>query len=476
MTTKLGILMVALLLVFSAHALPGDIDGDGIADGVDNCPNIANAGQEDVDLDDIGNPCDDDHTTHGVIRNKIVDIQFTLANKIQSYDQEQAVLAFAPLEDDAAAVDKLRLLLVDVIQMGLEIAQTKDEVVATGSQALLAHFNDIEPEVTRANFEVDIRDAITNWENDDPDLDGVLNKDDNCPAADNLDQLDTDGDSIGNACDNEPNDGPLADEDNDGVQNAQDQCPNTPAGEAVNAVGCAASQLDTDNDGIADGVDNCVAHANADQADADGDGIGDACDGVAEQPAEDPGVCGAFTAQADEMRLKYREYDDRYDSKKRRYQKALDEDDSSDERRYERDLRDIDDDLDNLDEDVEDLIQDVEDSDVCVGADRSLILDRLEDTEDDIARLRNRIKNLLDEDDDRPVVNYNSYVPPPQPVVQQPAPTQIVFEPFEFPTQQEPVVQERSGWEDMRVYAWIAAGIVIFFALIVFFIAVLVKK
>ncbi|MCG8670047.1 MAG: choice-of-anchor J domain-containing protein [Pseudomonadales bacterium] len=35
---------------------------------------------------------------------------------------------------------------------------------------------------------------------------------------------------------------------------------------------------DQDSDGIADGVDNCPATANADQADADTDGVGDACD------------------------------------------------------------------------------------------------------------------------------------------------------------------------------------------------------
>ena len=38
-----------------------------------------------------------------------------------------------------------------------------------------------------------------------------------------------------------------------------------------------ARQIDVDGDGIANGVDNCPAVANADQKDTDGNGIGDAC-------------------------------------------------------------------------------------------------------------------------------------------------------------------------------------------------------
>ena len=36
---------------------------------------------------------------------------------------------------------------------------------------------------------------------------------------------------------------------------------------------------DTDNDGIADGLDNCIDVPNPDQADTDGNGVGDACNG-----------------------------------------------------------------------------------------------------------------------------------------------------------------------------------------------------
>ncbi|MDP6922619.1 MAG: Ig-like domain-containing protein, partial [Lutibacter sp.] len=49
----------------------------------------------------------------------------------------------------------------------------------------------------------------------------------------------------------------VSDDDNDGVTNDVDQCPDTPAGEMVNANGCSDSQLDDDNDGVTNDVDQC---------------------------------------------------------------------------------------------------------------------------------------------------------------------------------------------------------------------------
>jgi predicted extracellular nuclease len=71
----------------------------------------------------------------------------------------------------------------------------------------------------------------------DRDGDGVLDDGDNCVAAGNADQVDTDGDTEGDACD-----------------------------------------ADDDNDGVLDAADNCRVVVNADQLDFDRDGLGDACD------------------------------------------------------------------------------------------------------------------------------------------------------------------------------------------------------
>ena len=40
--------------------LDNDLDGDGISDDIDNCPGEYNPGQDDHDLDKLGNECDDD--------------------------------------------------------------------------------------------------------------------------------------------------------------------------------------------------------------------------------------------------------------------------------------------------------------------------------------------------------------------------------------------------------------------------------
>jgi photosystem II stability/assembly factor-like uncharacterized protein len=94
-----------------------------------------------------------------------------------------------------------------------------------------------DPAVTQEGAIIDDL-VVTGFEDDeDDDNDGILDVDDNCPLVGNANQLDTDGDGLGDVCD-----------------------------------------PDDDNDGILDLEDNCPLVANADQADGDGDGIGDVCD------------------------------------------------------------------------------------------------------------------------------------------------------------------------------------------------------
>jgi parallel beta-helix repeat protein len=102
----------------------------------------------------------------------------------------------------------------------------------------------------------------------------------------------------------DPDHNPAADTDGDGVLDGSDACALTPAGEVVDASGCACSQkicldgepyplaigicnpttavcevlADADEDGIPDDQDNCPNAYNPEQYDCDGNGAGDQCE------------------------------------------------------------------------------------------------------------------------------------------------------------------------------------------------------
>jgi hypothetical protein len=221
----------------SISAVAADQDGDGVSDDLDNCVFVANADQKNNDDDEVGDLCDNDDDNDGIVDT---------------------------LDGDPFTPDGTNLVLeTDSDDDGLKNDADNCELVANPDQ--LDTDEDGQGDACDSDDDndglTDVEEAAigTNALLVDSDADGDSDSDDNCPLVANEDQLNTDGDVLGNVCDD--------DDDNDGLTDVEEE-----------AIGTNPLEIDSDDDGASDGADNCPLTANADQQNTDGDDTGDACD------------------------------------------------------------------------------------------------------------------------------------------------------------------------------------------------------
>ncbi|XP_067016443.1 cartilage oligomeric matrix protein-like isoform X3 [Acropora muricata] len=190
-----------------------DLDGDRYTNDQDNCPTVSNRHQADKDKDLVGDACDN-------------------CPRVANRDQRD-------LDGDGIG---------DVCD---------DDADGDGRRSIF-----------------DNCPLVPNRNQKDGDGDNVGDLCDNCPATSNADQSDKDGDGRGDACDLD------RDYDNDGIENKFDNCMSHPNPDQLDTDEDGRGDLcdsDDDDDGRADFIDNCRLVFNFDQKQTMSDTFGDAC-------------------------------------------------------------------------------------------------------------------------------------------------------------------------------------------------------
>ncbi|TLP75640.1 gliding motility-associated C-terminal domain-containing protein [Maribacter sp. ACAM166] len=245
-----------------------DTDGDGILDGTDNCPAIANNSQLDTDSDGDGDVCDSDDDGDGT---PDVDDDFPLDENETTDTDGDGTGDNSDTDDDGDVTPDVD----DAFPLD-ENEDTDTDGDGTGNNADTDDDGDGTPDADD-DFPLD-ENETTDTDGDgtgdnsdtDDDGDGTPDADDDFPLDENED-TDTDGDGTGNNAD--------TDDDGDGTPDVDDAFPLDENEDTDTDGDGTGNNADTDDDG--DGtpdVDDAFPLDENEDTDTDGDGIGDNAD------------------------------------------------------------------------------------------------------------------------------------------------------------------------------------------------------
>ena len=207
-----------------------DNDGDGFVDQQDNCPDMANPTQTDLDGDGIGDACDLDKDGDGIdvpVDQCPHDINPWQSDLSNDYDQDGCLDATMDEDDDGDGVD-------DAVDSCL-----------LGEKGWAANATEVDH---------DGDGCFDETEDNDDDADGVLDINDRCPRG-FIGVAQTGQDADDDGCIDAVEDD---DDDQDGVLDPLDSCPNSDPANQINLNGCSQFQLDGDGDGVFNAFDFCL--------------------------------------------------------------------------------------------------------------------------------------------------------------------------------------------------------------------------
>jgi hypothetical protein len=188
---------------FIADTAGTDIDGDGVEDGVDNCPNTCNPLQLDADNDGIGDVCDAAPGCGGCGQTACEPSQADTDNDGIGDACDNCYNESNPEQEDMdgdGSGDACDECLADPLKTaagicGCNVADTDTD----GDGAA-----DCNEECDTDPFKTAAGVCGCNVADTDTDGDGAADCNDNCPNTCNSQQLDADGDGIGDVCDTTP--------------------------------------------------------------------------------------------------------------------------------------------------------------------------------------------------------------------------------------------------------------------------------
>jgi hypothetical protein len=444
-------------------AKPGDADKDSVPDAQDNCPLVYNPDQKDTDNDGVGDVCDVPLAPATSVDLSAVDI-----NVVKVENDGITVQATVRNNGDIPVNGNFRVILVAMTKDGNLVTSNIDINAPTPNKDIILApvkliMDTVGLETTIIDVVVDAQNVIseTNEKNNDKQKDVTLTqplpKDNVAPVMDSIGNKEVTQESTLNfkvtATDANAGD-TLAYTVKDLPSGATfDNNQNfawTPAASVQGTFTVVFTV--TDSKGLTDSKTVQITVKAKQAASSD------------------------YEKQYQNLKDKYNKDDDDYSYFKKKYENALNNQDSSNTKKYKTELQDLLDEVKDLKSDVNDLIDTVESKD----SKNKDLLNKLDDLLDDVKKLQNKIEDALNQSKN-PYAQQSTYVPPAVSTLKA-SEDKVEVQKLNMPALKPTVpavvapVETGADWSQLRYTILLISGIVVLFAVILFLLGLLMRR